>query len=359
LTTGALTLANVTVSGNTAEGQVGSFSQDGVGGGLYNFAGHGQTASLTNVTVSGNTARTSGSISPFNGDGGGIFSTSDMSLTNSTVSGNGAQGFGSGNGTFGSGGGIFNLGSSMRLTNSTVSGNTAQGVGSSTSTFGSGGGILNMGGQFSRGTFDCCAEMSLTNVTVSANLASSGGGIFNAGNCCGTVSSTPTLNLTSTIVAKQVSGADCLPTGPITSLGYNLDSDSSCTLTAAGDLPNTNPLLDPLALNSPGNTQTHALQAGSPAIDHIPPGVNGCGTTVSTDQRGVSRPQGSGCDIGAYELLPATPTPMPTPIPVGGIVALPVSGSGSGSSTLLVDLVGGAVLTALLSGWYIARRRRI
>src|SRR5205809_276886 len=33
-------------------------------------------------------------------------------------------------------------------------------------------------------------------------------------------------------------------------------------------------------------------------------GINGCGTTITTDQRGVSRPQGSGCDIGAFEVAP-------------------------------------------------------
>jgi len=43
------------------------------------------------------------------------------------------------------------------------------------------------------------------------------------------------------------------------------------------------------------------LLAGSPALDKIPPGVNGCGNPVTTDQRGIVRPQGVGCDIGAYE----------------------------------------------------------
>ena len=39
-----------------------------------------------------------------------------------------------------------------------------------------------------------------------------------------------------------------------------------------------------------------ALGAGSPAID-----AGNDGTCASTDQRGVIRPQGSHCDIGAYE----------------------------------------------------------
>jgi len=57
----------------------------------------------------------------------------------------------------------------------------------------------------------------------------------------------------------------------------------------------TNPLLGPLQ-NNGGQTQTHALLTGSPAIDA---GTNtGCPTT---DQRGIARPQGATCDIGAFE----------------------------------------------------------
>jgi hypothetical protein len=345
-----LTLANVTISGNSAEGIVFGNPIDGAGGGIFNAG----PASLTNVAVTANSARTSGSISAFNGVGGGIFNMYSMSLTNSTVSENTTLGVGTGTGTAGSGGGIFNIGGSLSLANSTVSSNNAQGSGSGTSTFGSGGGIFNIGGR--PGVFfNPSSEVSLNNVTVSGNIARSGGGLYNAGNCCGPVGPTPALNLTSTIVAKQLSGMDCLAVGPITSLGYNLDSDGSCALTAAGDLSNMNPMLAPLALNPPGNTQTQALQAGSPAIDHIPPGVKGCGTTISADQRGISRPQGSGCDIGAYELSTA----------VGGFVELPHAGSDSPhaqgaageASTAPIALAGAMVFAALAAGWYVTRRR--
>ncbi|MEW6185572.1 MAG: choice-of-anchor Q domain-containing protein [Thermodesulfobacteriota bacterium] len=72
--------------------------------------------------------------------------------------------------------------------------------------------------------------------------------------------------------------------------------DTSCPGTA-GD-----PRLAALG-NNGGPTQTMALQSGSAAIDKIP-AANGCGFGITIDQRGVSRPQGVACDIGAFELQP-------------------------------------------------------
>jgi hypothetical protein len=56
-------------------------------------------------------------------------------------------------------------------------------------------------------------------------------------------------------------------------------------------------MLGPLQDNG-GPTFTQALLPGSPAIDAIP--LVDC--TLTEDQRGVARPNGNGCDIGAYEL---------------------------------------------------------
>jgi hypothetical protein len=84
----------------------------------------------------------------------------------------------------------------------------------------------------------------------------------------------------------------------VTSGGHNIDDLNGCGFSAAGDRVNTNPHVGGLADNG-GPTQTMALQTGSPAIDA---GTNtGC---PGTDQRGVARPQGSACDIGAYEVAP-------------------------------------------------------
>jgi len=108
-------------------------------------------------------------------------------------------------------------------------------------------------------------------------------------------------------VAQNPDGGDCWnDSGAISSQGYNLDSDGSCHLTAATDLPGTDPLLGPLQ-NNGGPTLTHALLPGSPALDAIPWGANGCGTSLISDQRWQARPQpaGGACDIGAYEVAVA------------------------------------------------------
>ena len=74
--------------------------------------------------------------------------------------------------------------------------------------------------------------------------------------------------------------------------------DGSCGFPANGD-PSVGPLT-----NNGGPTQTHALLEGSIAID-----AGDCsGGSVTTDQRGIPRPQRGGCDIGAYELENAIPT---------------------------------------------------
>jgi hypothetical protein len=86
--------------------------------------------------------------------------------------------------------------------------------------------------------------------------------------------------------------------GTVVDGGHNICSDVSARFTLGSSMNDTDPMLAPLAGNG-GPTPTMALLRGSPAIDAgnglVAPGV---------DQRGVSRPQGSGCDIGAFELAP-------------------------------------------------------
>src|SRR3989338_5074012 len=271
LNAGTLTLTNSTVTDNTG---------DDFGGGLYNTG----TLTLTDTTVSDNV------LSGFNasGGGGGIFSSGTLSLTRSTVSGNS---------TIGRGGGIYNLDLTATITNSTISGNTAL----------NGGGIFNRDG-----------TVSITHATITGNTASdNGGGIWNFGG---------TMTLANTIVsgntAATLSG-DCA--GSITSLGHNLASDASCAFAGAGDLNSTDPLLGPLQ-NNGGETETHALLPGSPAIDAVP--LAFC--TLPTDQRGVARPQGTGCDMGAFEVEVC-------PLPLTGSIRVTICNRGSITNSTTVN----------------------
>ena len=120
---------------------------------------------------------------------------------------------------------------------------------------------------------------------------------------------------------SQAQSSDC--NGTLESLGHNLLGDgtncSGLTDGIAGDVVGfdwktvleSGPLnpADPLSLLIPlldrngGTTPTVALLPDSPAIDAIP--SEDCtdeeGNAITTDQRGVARPQGEACDIGAFE----------------------------------------------------------
>jgi hypothetical protein len=150
----------------------------------------------------------------------------------------------------------------------------------------------------------------VSNSTLFGNSANNGGGSIN------NLAGTPT-TLKNTIVATSPSGGNC--SGTITNDGYNLDSGTSCGFgTANNSLSSTAPMLGTLADNG-GPTKTHALLAGSPAID------KGNFFGESTDQRGLVRPSNfvgivnaaDGSDIGAFELQasPLTPPKVISTIP--------------------------------------------
>lgn len=147
---------------------------------------------------------------------------------------------------------------------------------------GRGGGIHNQG------------ALTLTFSTLSSNTAPWGGGVANEG----------AVTTKASVVASQYGGHDCaLVSGSsTTSSGRSLDSDGSCALNGAGDLSNQNPQLGALA-NNGGPTFSHLPAVGSPLVDGIPNGTVGfCdGSVVTVDQRGLARPQGAGCDIGAVD----------------------------------------------------------
>jgi hypothetical protein len=110
--------------------------------------------------------------------------------------------------------------------------------------------------------------------------------------------------------------------------GSNYSDDASCgfTNTAQGDHENAaEPGLGGLGDNG-GSTQTRLPQSGSPLIDAIPTGscqADGA-SGISIDQRGVSRPQGAGCDIGAVEVEVAAPPAPAAAVPAAPAPAVPV-----------------------------------
>ena len=183
-----------------------------------------------------------------------------------------------------SGGGAIMLGNGGigAITNTTFSGNVAGGAGGAVYT-------------------QDAASLSLDSCTITGNTAGEygGGGIHN-------FAGSTSYDVRNCVVAGNTAdvGPDCY--GPIASLDFNLIGNTNgCTITGTTthDIYNQDPLLGPLADNG-GPTWTHALLAGSPAIDH------GSSNGLTTDQRGKTRPcnfastpdADDGSDIGAFEV---------------------------------------------------------
>jgi hypothetical protein len=124
---------------------------------------------------------------------------------------------------------------------------------------------------------------------------------------------TPGITLTATIVADNTTVADCA--GGVTDGGYNLASDTSCAFDATGSVNSGTAKLGALDDNG-GPTQTMLLAKGSDALDAIPAGTSTC-TQGSKDQRGISRPQGERCDIGAVEVAQTPIVVSPATLPSG------------------------------------------
>jgi Bacterial Ig-like domain len=251
------------------------------------------TGDTTVVTISGITISNGNAVGdPVDSNfGGGILNQDDgtVTVTDSTISGNTAEAGSAAGASGGEGGGIFSdtdLDTTTTIRNSTISGNTADGDGAI------GGGVFNSFG------LTVIEFSTITNNTASNDQ---GSGVASRGN-----NSTSTEVLSSIISANTNTDVDFVfeTANSFVSRGYNLIGNGNATgaFNQTGDTTGvTDPGLDPLDSYG-GPTQTHRLQSDSPAIDAIPPGTNGCGTTFTEDQRGVSRPQGSACDIGSFEL---------------------------------------------------------
>jgi hypothetical protein len=195
------------------------------------------------------------------GSGGAIYTTCNATIANSTFSTNTAAN---------NGGAITtdNDTNPVVITNSTFYSNSAP----------TGGGIANLG------------RLNLGNSTLSNNNASNGGAVRNG---LGGI-----LSLRNSILANSTGGVDCIKvntTAAVENINNLIETTGAGAESCGTSLLSSDPMLDSLTDNG-GSTQTMALQANSPAIN-----TGDDATCLSTDQRGVTRPQGNHCDIGAYE----------------------------------------------------------
>jgi hypothetical protein len=333
---GDLTLTNTTVSGGRAVGETSSSYDAGEGGGVFVEDG---TLTLTNTTISGNSASqggggidayygvvnvTSSTISGNTGSGvrgfdGGFTITrssisgntgsgisleySDLDLTNSTVSNNQGDGIVDGSSEGGSG--------SITVTRSTISGNSETGVtGQSTYNMSITNSTISGNDQGLAGGTDEGLDLELTHSTITRNARE---GIFAA---AGNYGSSMTLNRSlisgnrgGEVVVEQ---SDYDSEASITAdnfnvFGYNGNARVTNFEPGPTDIVPNRPLdavLNTNLANNGGFTRTHALPAGSPAIDTVSDGT--C-PPPAIDQRGVTRPRdgngdgGPACDTGAFE----------------------------------------------------------
>ena len=240
LVQGSLTLADSIVTENAL--------------GILNSGG---TLNVLRTTISNNVDQTYGAAGIFNNLAG------TTTVFDSTITGN-----------YGEWGGGLGLSSgSIALSNSTLSGDSAIG-GSEVYFSNANGASVQLG------------NSTIVNTTQQPSISGLSG-------------TTNTLIFNNSIFVSQSGIPNCLTSVNLLSLGHNLSSDASCGLTEPTDIVNSPYAnLGPLQVNAPGTTATQALLPGSAAIDY-----GDCsGGFVVNDERGVSRPQGGSCDIGAHEL---------------------------------------------------------
>jgi len=292
VTGGTATLERSEVAGNRASFQAGFPGYGGSGPGYGGGIATSGSLTLLQTSVSDNTA----DLNPYDGSGGhggglAVFANGEALLVNSLVSGNVANAHYYGDGH---GGGIYAAGR-LKLINSTVSGNQARGYQNAYSNaLASGGGIF----------ASISSDVDLVNSTIYGNVAYRGAGLM-AGSIV-TAAHSVFWN-----PGGVNPGANC--EARLSSGGYNMLGPEGCPMWGQPPDPTStvvaDPVLGPLQDNG-GPTLTHALLPGSPALNAIP--LEECTydddsdpdtpeVPLTTDQRGVRRPQNGRCDIGAYE----------------------------------------------------------
>jgi hypothetical protein len=267
---GDVTVIDSTVNGSTA---------DGPGGAIFTLDGD---VTIINSTLSGNRA---------DDRGGAISGEAAVTVINSTISRNLAVAH--------VGGGIWARGD-LYLANSTVADNYAEAKG---------GGLVAAG------------VTTLVNATVAGNVASVAANVGVGERLVASGSAIGPAKVDHIGGQTQPTGANCDSPATV-SLGFNVVTDGTCGLRDATDVVSAPTALGPLSGNG-GPGETLLPGPGSPVIDRIPParcldpllpqllegeqhldGIPGdVRTLLATDERGVPRPQGTGCDAGAVEVV--------------------------------------------------------
>ena len=330
----SLTTKNSVIRGNTGSA-TGSKAEVG-GAGLFAVDAAVGVAHLIHTTVSGNSGKATASAGEAQAFAA-VYATHDVTMLRSAVDHNALTAFAKGGGatavagllvdhaltstsstvsrnaasarttsagfTAGAVGGLTAVKATVR--NSTIALNTATGSSASPggTTLAQGGGIY---------LPSTTVASSLVDDTLAGNRASGTGGTVKAQG--GGLWAHPVAFLQSTIVAQNLAaaGPDCF--GGPASKGYNVIAKTGgCSYAKkTTDHVNLNPHLGTLGRHG-GPTQTIGIKATSPAHDAVPTLV----CPFHADQRGVHRPQGQKCDIGAFELKPGevVAAPLGSPIP--------------------------------------------
>jgi hypothetical protein len=273
---GTLQITTSTFSNNTSRNQGGAI-------GFYLYPERNESVTFNSVSVIGNQVTdSSGTFLGTRAFGGGVVGDrGNVTILNSTFANNVVHSNAGG----GTGGGL-SLGSSGSVTihNSTFSNNRAEGNSTPEST---GGGLVINGNS---------QPFDITHATIAFNFAQFTGGGLTGSNGM----------LRNTIVANNDSLAFPSPfadqcTSTLTNGGGVLEFPANNPPCASGATAANPMIVTPIGANG-GFTPTHLLQPTSPAID-----AGAC--VLPLDQRGIARPQGPACDLGAVEMtLPGPAT---------------------------------------------------
>jgi len=252
----------------------------------------GGPLTVTNSDISGNTVSAQSGVvaGAIDSEGGPV------TVTNTSITGNSVTTAQTNSDTAGA---IASEGGTMTITNSTISGNTANAPAGQNANVSGGLLVFASSGEGNPG-------LAMVYVTLTNNTGGAGGNVF---------SPNPVTSFGSVVTGAT---PNCFfdEDAAMTSNGYNFSDDASCGFTDPTDHQSAgSPGLNALADNGgPGLTQLP--EATSPLVDAIPTGscqADGA-AGITTDERGVTRPQFGGCDIGAIELN-TQPTPEPQPQP--------------------------------------------